>query len=186
MKFSAFDNRGRRKYLNASEGDRFLQAAGAMQPEEELFCRLLFFTGCRLSEGLSLVSESIDSDENVLQIRTLKKRDKEQTRRIQIPQELSSALRKQRKENDRVWGFSRTTAWRCIKTVMIIAEIEGIHACPKGLRHGFGVRAALAGIPVTMIQKWMGHSKVETTAIYLDVRDAEERELMKRTWGELR
>ena len=62
------------------------------------------------------------------------------------------------------------------------AGISGIHATPKGLRHGFGVRAAMAGIPVTKIQKWMGHADIANTAIYLDVKDEEDRELMSRTW----
>ena len=61
-------------------------------------------------------------------------------------------------------------------------EIAGIHATTKGLRHGFGVRGALAKIPLNLLQLWFGHSQSTTTAIYLDVRDDEERTLMQRTW----
>ena len=78
--------------------------------------------------------------------------------------------------------MSRTTAWRTVKRVMRKAGIDGIRATTKGLRHGFGVRGVLGKVPVSVIQRWMGHSDPETTAIYLAVMDDEERELIKRTW----
>jgi integrase/recombinase XerD len=43
---------------------------------------------------------------------------------------------------------------------------EGPHACPKGLRHGFGVTAVSKGIALNMVQKWLGHAQPTTTAIY--------------------
>lgn len=186
MEFSAYDGHGRRKYLNAGENERFLNAVRAMLPADQVFCRTLYYTGCRLSETLSLGPASIDHEAKVIAIRTLKKREKEQIRRIPVPEELLSNFEELNCTSEKFWEFSLTTAWRIVKTVMFLSETEGIHACPKGLRHGFGVRCALAGIPITTIQEWMGHSNVETTAIYLNVRDAEERELMRKTWGNVR
>jgi integrase/recombinase XerD len=40
------------------------------------------------------------------------------------------------------------------------------YPCPKGLRHGFGVQAVSAGIPLNLVQRWLGHSQLSTTAIY--------------------
>jgi integrase/recombinase XerD len=37
-------------------------------------------------------------------------------------------------------------------------------------------------IPLTTIKNWLGHARIETTAIYLDVQGDEERELAGRTW----
>ena len=183
MKFTAYNGQGQRKYLNAAEGDRFLNRCGKIMPQEEAaFCKTLYFTGCRVSEALSLSPESIDGEEQTLRIFTLKKREKEVVRRVPIPDQLFEDLRDMDLGSERLWSFSRSTAWRIVKAAMCIAEIDGIHACPKGLRHGFGVRCALASIPVTKIQTWMGHSNVETTAIYLNVRGEEDRELMARTW----
>jgi integrase/recombinase XerD len=53
---------------------------------------------------------------------------------------------------------------------------------PKGLRHGFGIRAASRNIPPNLIQRWMGHASLKTTAIYLDAVGAEEREFASRMW----
>ena len=38
----------------------------------------------------------------------------------------------------------------------------------QGLRHGFGVAAVSAGIPLNLVQKWLGHAQLTTTAIYAD------------------
>lgn len=59
------------------------------------------------------------------------------------------------------------TGWRKIKEIMAEANIKGAQATPKGLRHGFGVYAiADCEIPLNMVQKWLGHAEIKTTAIY--------------------
>jgi tetratricopeptide (TPR) repeat protein len=50
-------------------------------------------------------------------------------------------------DSGRFWPLHRVTAWRAVKATMHRAGIIGPMACPKGLRHGFGIRAAT---PVTM------------------------------------
>lgn len=63
------------------------------------------------------------------------------------------------------------------------AGLNGPHANPKGLRHGFGVTAVQKGIPLNMVQKWLGHAQLSTTAIYADAVGAEEQEIAGRMWG---
>ena len=58
------------------------------------------------------------------------------------------------------------TGWRAVHAVMAAARLDGPHASPKGLRHGFGVAAVAAGIPLNLVQKWLGHAQLTTTAIY--------------------
>ena len=83
----------------------------------------------------------------------------------------------------RLWSWSRSRAWQLVKAVMTEAEImPGLHATPKGLRHGFGVHAIRSGIPLNLVQRWMGHASMATTAIYLQVVGAEEREIAERMW----
>ena len=36
------------------------------------------------------------------------------------------------------------------------------------LRHTFGTRMAAAGVPLRMLQEWMGHRDIKTTLIYAD------------------
>jgi len=181
---NAYDAEGRRKYLSREEGRKFLSHAALLPRARALFCLTIYYTGCRISEAINLSMDDIDTELNVVRIHSLKKRGRKEIRRIPVPDflakglvELAGSLKA-----GRIWRFHRTTGWRSIKSVMEASGISGIHATTKGLRHGFGVRSALERIPVSVIRDWMGHADSETTAIYLAVRDEEERELMVRTW----
>ena len=53
---------------------------------------------------------------------------------------------------------------------------------PKALRHAFGVGGTQTGVPLNIIQRWLGHADIQTTAIYTDVMGEEERLLAVRMW----
>lgn len=184
MKSGAYDAKGKRKYLNRGENMRFLEVLSALPDRDELYFLVLYYTGCRVSEALALRRQDFESDTGVVIFTSLKKRRQIERRRVPVPNELITRITDYfpESENEPVWDFSRTTAWRRMKYIMARAQICGIHATCKGLRHGFGVRCSAKQIPITQISTWMGHSNVESTAIYLDVRDEEERALITRTW----
>lgn len=52
-------------------------------------------------------------------------------------------------------------------------------------RHTFGVNAIQSGVALNVLQKWMGHARIETTAISADAIGKEERALAQRTWAGL-
>ena len=74
------------------------------------------------------------------------------------------------------------TGWRAVHKVMTAAGLTGPHASPKGLRHGFGVRAVSEGISLNLVQKWLGHAQLTTTAIYADAPGEEEQSIAARMW----
>jgi site-specific recombinase XerC len=39
-------------------------------------------------------------------------------------------------------------------------------ATRAGLRHAFGVGSLQAGVPLNLVQRWLGHARISTTAIY--------------------
>lgn len=93
------------------------------------------------------------------------------------------AIRGSKKSDRKLWGFSRMNGWRKIKEIKVSADIEGPHASPKGLRHGFGVYVvADCEIPFNMVQKWLGHSDLKTTAIYANAVGKEERDIANKMW----
>jgi len=177
-------SRGRRKYLNSEERHRFHGAAMALTDRgQRTFCLTLLLTGCRISEALRLSGTEIDRADGVIVFRTLKQRQSERYRPIPAPDYLLSDLEiLLEHEGNRVWCFGRTWGWRLVKGCMAKARISGIHATPKGLRHGLAVACVENGIPLTTIQKWLGHTSIETTKIYLDVVGKIERELAAKTW----
>ena len=52
--------------------------------------------------------------------------------------------------------------------MLAAAGIEGAQASPKGLRHAMGVAAVGQGIPLNLVQRWMGYAQLTTTAIYAE------------------
>lgn len=182
---------GRRKYLTPAERERFIAAALAC-PRHELrsLCLTLAYTGCRISEALALCAGSIETDDAFIAFRSLKKRSRAIiVREIPIPQSLVTTLRRIHRLDTgdghrRLWSWSRSRAWQLVKSVMAQAGIvEGIHATPKGLRHGFGLHAIRSGVPLNLVQRWLGHARMETTAIYLQAMGREEREIAMRMWA---
>jgi integrase len=178
--------------LNAEERTKFAEVAQFQEREVMTFCLMLRETGVRISEALSLTVGSIDLSNKCVTVETIKKRNAGVFRQIPISDDFINTLnlvheirRKQKSKKSRsspLWTFTRRTGSRKIDSVMAEAEITGAMACPKGLRHAFGVHCVMNEIPLPTIQKWLGHSSMETTAIYLNVMGKEERELASRIW----
>jgi integrase/recombinase XerD len=187
-----FAQTGSRKYLNACERRRFLESTQYLPLPERLFCQLLAWTGARISEALALTPASIDVDSGVASIETLKRRKRGIVRQVPLPADLlneldclfklGNAQRDPELAHVRIWRFSRTTAWRHVKAVMASAGITGTPAMPKGLRHGFGVRAFQSNVPPHLVQRWLGHASLRTTGIYGDVIGPDERAFAERMW----
>jgi integrase/recombinase XerD len=190
---SLYGSTGSRKYLNAAERRRFARAAHRAPLEVRLFCLVLSLSGGRISEILALTPASIDIDSGVATIATLKRRKRDTFRQVPLPRsvlgKLDHAFHLRRRQHDpdsarrRIWNWSRTTAWRRVKEVMAAANVSGTPAMPKGLRHGFGVNAFQSLVPPHLVQRWLGHASLKTTAIYGDVVGLEERAFAERMWA---
>ena len=191
-----FDPSGHRLYLAADERAAFLEAAKTAPREVRTFCHVLHDTGCRLSEALAMPMRGVDLPGKVIVLETLKKRRRGVYRAVPVRPELLELLdmvhgvreAQQRGKPEtldvRLWPWTRTHAWRLVKGIMARAKIpDGPQKSPKGLRHGFGVAAISAGIPLNMLCKWMGHASTETTAIYANAVGEEEQSIAARMWG---
>jgi integrase len=179
-----FNSVGARKYLCASELPRFLSAAAQQDEPVRVFCLLLALTGCRISEALALTQAQLDRETGRVIFRTLKRR-KVTFRSVPVPSALMAALfrlARTKHADERLWAWSRPTAWRRVKEVMDAAGIAGPQAMPKGLRHAFGVANAEENVPMATTQKWLGHAKLETTAIYQQAVGREENAFARRLW----
>lgn len=177
-----FDGYGNRKYLTSDERQAFIAACGEAPADVGAFGLTLAYTGCRLSEALALTADRLDADAGFIVFETLKQRRKSVFRAVPAPLELLVRLAALASNEGHLWPWSRTTAWRYIKAIMAQAGIAGPHATPKGLRHGFAVAAIQRQIPLNLVKKWLGHARLETTAIYANAIGEEERCLAERLW----
>ena len=195
---SLFTYAGERKYLSASERRKFYKSLSILSdPVERTFVEMIYWTGCRPSEALTLTSLHIDLDEGIVIIRSLKKRGelkgrhfrpvpvpKEFLKRLDQAHNIHSLQNETSNKQNRLWAFGRTKGWRLMKSVMDHAGISGVRGCAKGLRHTLGVHAVITQVPINRVKSWLGHASLETTAIYLDAVGAEDHAIAKRMWQE--
>jgi integrase/recombinase XerD len=186
---SLYTRTGKRKYLTRDERARFIAAAKACTRDElRTLCLTLAYTGCRISEALALTVGAVEAESGFIAFRSLKKRGAVVIREVPVPADLLNGIDRvhtldARSASDRLWPLSRSRAWQLVKLIMAQAGIQpGIHATPKGLRHGFGIHAVQSGVPLNLVQRWLGHARMETTAIYLDALGVEERQIASRMW----
>jgi site-specific recombinase XerD len=188
---SLYTPHGERKYLNDAERSRALSAMTALPRERALFALTLAWTGARVSEVLALSASSFQIERYIVSISTLKRR-RACVREVPIPPRLMAALERHfklmatqrdlRAAAKPLWTWRRETAWRFIKAAMKQAGIVGRRACPRGLRHAFGVGTLHAGVPINLVQRWLGHARLSTTAIYAAASGPEELDFAARFW----
>jgi integrase len=188
-----FHTDGSRKYLTREERAAFLAMSRHFPRDVETFCHVLAYSGCRLAEALALTADRVNVRMAALTFETLKKSRRGVYRAVPVPPALVLMLdhvhdlrraqrRKDRGRAVRLWAWAPVTAWRKVKAVLAAAAVVGSHASPKGLRHGFGVAAVQASIPLNLVQRWMGHAQLATTAIYAEAVGQEERDIAARMW----
>jgi len=183
-----FDRRGRRKYLTPEERNRFIRTALDQPAQVRAFCITMAMTGCRISEALQLTWGQVDGPAGEIVIRSLKKRRADVYRAIPLPAAVLAVVRRAAGNaitlpDQRIWPWCRATGWKRIKEVLAAAGVAGPHASPKGLRHGFAIAAIQSGVPLNLVQRWLGHADIATTAIYAGAIGEEERMIAERLWN---
>lgn len=184
-----------RKYLTDEERTRFLHAAEHYSRVVRTLCGTLAYSGCRLSEALALTVHRVNLNDASILFESLKRRRRGVFRSVPLPRPFLDSLdmvhdinalqrRPDRGAGVRLWSWGRTTAWRRVRVVMDDAGLTGPHAMPKGLRHGVGITAVRSGVPLNLVQRWLGHAQISTTAaIYADAVDSsEEHAFAARMW----
>lgn len=187
--WSLLDGEGREKYLSGEEIPRVLRHTETLRPQQRCYVLTLYYTGARRSEALALRRRDIDIAKSRVAIQTLKQRREKGKpipwRRVPVPSEYLQIMDlvfdlKRGNADERLWKVTERQATRWVKTVMEAAGLP--HHSPHTLRHTFGMIAAMRGIPLASIQKWLGHSHSTTTSIYTTAGGVEEDELVQKMW----
>lgn len=181
-----FDLNGQRKYLTQNEAKNLLAAASKADQPTRLFCRLLYYTGCRISEALQITPRRLDAETGRIIFRTLKRR-RAIYRAVPVPhiflRELASYARKEKLGlDDRLFPWCRQTGWRRIRALAEAVGIEGPQATPKGFRHQYGCHGIGCGLSESLVGRMLGHANPKSTHVYTFAVGAEERALAARMW----
>jgi integrase/recombinase XerD len=136
---------------------------------------VLYATGLRISELVSLRLDQIDLETGVIRVKG--KRGKERIALIApvAGEKLHQYLTQHREScrpqsnhiflNHRGQSISRQAFWKTLKNLAISAGIPS-SLCPHMLRHSFATHLLQSGIPLRSLQMLMGHSDLSTTQIY--------------------
>jgi site-specific recombinase XerD len=170
------------KYLSADEVHRVLEQAKS--PRDRLLLETLWQTGVRVSEALALTTASIDFNGAVLKAPTLKRR-KPMVRPIPLKPGLLGELARHIAANkigegERVFAFGRTRAFQIVRAACLAAGIERARSHPHVLRHSFAIACVLQGVPIPVLNAWLGHAGLEATLIYSKVLAVDSRQFHDR------
>ncbi len=157
-------------YFTKEEIDRILSQ---VEGRDRLFLSLLWQTGLRVSEALSLTCQDVDFYGKVLQVKSLKKQRSE-VRTVPVNGHLVGPLgayiaQEGLRGKDRLFPITRQRAFQIVNEACHRAGIDRDRAHPHTFRHSFAVHCVLSGVPLPVLKKWPGHSSISKTMIYCQV-----------------
>lgn len=164
------------EYIEAHEVNALLRAAP--NPKSRLLMMIEWRAGLRVSEALALeVGDlSLDVDLPTLRVRQGKGR---KARIVPVHPELHSALSSALQfgnidAEDKIVKASCSTADRWIREATAGAQKAGAIALGRKisnhtLRHSYARHLLTSGIPINYLSRWLGHSSIQTTLIYLEL-----------------
>ena len=174
--------------------------ACAPTTRDRLLLRTLWESGGRVSEVASLRLCDIDRAEGALQLTNLKQRGpRRHVKLVYISRDLAGALtafaRDTRLGHDghlfrsRQSGEGHLTRQQVLRIVNRLAVDAGVivqgrsgprPACGLDFRHGSAVHLLRSGVPLTEVQSHLGHARVDTTTVYLQLPNRDRRSIADR------
>lgn len=169
-----------REPLRADEADRLAHAC--QTTEEKLIVWTLLDTGLRIAELCSLTPHNMLWQQKALRIngkggphgKSMKKRVVPLSKRVQTLLEPYFTLHQE-------WFVGVRQAQKIVKKVADRAQLTQ-KITPHILRHTFATLALQKGISLAAVQKMLGHDRLTTTAIYLNLTEAHVIEEYERKW----
>lgn len=189
------------EFMESDELSRLLRAPKGESPEalrDRALLELLFSTGLRVSELVSLNRDSVDLKKNEFSVRG--KGDK--IRVVFVSDAAREVLKRyldQRGDPDEALfirlrkgsgpaGDLRLTARSVERLVRKYARSAGItkKVTPHGLRHSFATDLLQSGADLRAVQLLLGHAQITTTQIYTHFTDKGLRDIHRKFHGKSR
>jgi integrase/recombinase XerD len=160
---------------------------------DKAMLELLYATGMRVTELVSLNLESISVQADGAHVRCMGKGSKERT--IPIHEHAAEALAIYLNEarhllvrtrgeralfvNRRGERLTRQGFWLILKSYAQAANITA-HVTPHTLRHSFATHMLKGGAPLRNVQELLGHANITTTQVYTQLTNEHVREVYER------
>ena len=158
-------------YFTPEEVHRILDLCD--RKRDQLLINFLWQTGARVSEVIQVRVADVDFYAGNMKIQTLK-RKKPYYRYIPLNQLKGNLadylLEKGLVRNDLIFPITRQRVFGIVQKAVLDAGYDNGRSHPHTFRHSFAVNCILQNIPLIVVQKWLGHSSIQSTMVYLKVR----------------
>ncbi|BCU68401.1 recombinase XerD [Sulfolobales archaeon HS-7] len=146
--------------LKGEEIERLKRACKTLS--EKVLINLLLDTGIRSSELLSITKKDVEIENKLIRLKRTKSGE---PRVVFFTTETQDILRAYMSElkGDKLFDLTYFGLYKKIKT---IAKRAGLDVRPHILRHTFATQALRKNMPITILQKILGHKDIRTTQIY--------------------
>ena len=165
-------------YFTEEEAVALVEAAPSY-PARMAF-RIMLRTGLRVSEALALrrVDLRLEQDPPIIVVRADSPGNKARKgREVPVPADLVESLRDLASSHSKdhyqpMLNLSRQRIGQVMKDVAQQVGIDPARAHPHAFRHTYGRNCVLRGIPIPVLQKWLGHASMVDTQRYVELAGA--------------
>ncbi|NOZ89333.1 MAG: tyrosine-type recombinase/integrase [Crenarchaeota archaeon] len=170
--------------LKPEEVERLLNAA--RDTLDLLIVALLFETGLRAQEAVSLTLRDIDMERRVIRVRNAKYGEErivlygpltDQALRLHL------AANPPRSPDQPLLGISYSGLYKRLKSLAKRAGLPPEKVRPHVLRHTFATEALRRGVPLPVVQRLLGHRDIKVTQVYLHLVDEDIRRAYQAAFG---
>lgn len=142
--------------------------------EEEIIIKLLFYTGLRAKEMLSLTHENFREDPNGLMWLKVIKGKGNKERVIPLNDDMKTVIKRymeflkfKNPKASKLFNYSYSTLWYRLNK---IAKRANVTVHPHLMRHTFATTLLSKGVDIRVIADIMGHANVSSTMRYTKVK----------------
>lgn len=179
-----------RGYMTAAEVARVIEAAKANK-RDHLFLSLLWITAARVSELLMLMPSDVLWNDDKL-IMTILKRKRPMKAMKRVPHAAIKELHDYfstvpMKPKDRFFPFSRQNAVLIVRrycAAVGIYKIGDKKPHPHHFRHSRAIDMVKHGVPIPVIQQFLGHVSIGSTSFYVQFGTNDQTSELDRYWSE--
>ncbi len=161
-------------YLKKDQVDQILAAAKTCNGRDYLIIRLLWRTGLRVSELVTIEPRHIEFEDKVI---TVTKAKGGRQRRIPVDSETLEMLSdyiftSDSPVNRPIFIIKR---WQVHAIIKKYGKMIGLDIHPHTLRHSFAINLVRNGVDIRRVQLLLGHRSIATTQVYLQFDDQDVR-----------
>jgi len=166
-------------YLEKEQVDQVLEVAGQCSQRDYLMLRVLWRTGVRVNELLTIMPGDIEPHNNVINVAKAKGGKQ---RRVHLDAEtikmLSEYIAAQQLADDRpIFALKQRQVRNIVKRY---GSVIGKDVHPHTFRHSYAIHCVRNGWDIRQLQQVLGHSSLNVTAVYLQFNDMDIKECTTR------